>query len=112
MRKSVFGLTLTALIVAAAFVMQSAWHVQAAQPEKDKDKEDKISQDRCGTRHPDEITAEAIDASVRRFMEGNGRGLGKDRRHDQCLLPRHRHGHRRSPTATSPTRRSRRRSTC
>jgi hypothetical protein len=77
MRKPIFGLTLTALVVAAAFVMQSAWHVQAAQPEKDKDKEDKISQDRCGTRHPDEITAEAIDASVRRFMEGKGAALAR-----------------------------------
>jgi Pregnancy-associated plasma protein-A len=74
MRKPVFGLTISALVVSGSFALQPAWQVQAAaQPGQDKKEKDvKISQDRCGTKHPDEQTADAIDASVKRYMGGAG----------------------------------------
>ncbi len=43
---------------------------------------------------------------------GGGGDAGRHGRRDRRLLPRHQQGHAASPTATSPTRRSQRRSTC
>ena len=71
MRKSVFGLTVSALAVSGSFALQPTWQVQAA-AQSERAQEVRVSQDRCGTKHPDERTADAIDASVRRYMDGLG----------------------------------------
>jgi Pregnancy-associated plasma protein-A len=80
MRKSVFGLTVGALVVSGSVVLQPAWSIQAAQQENAAPQANKgltIAQERCGTKHPDERTADAIDASVRRFVEGAGASLAR-----------------------------------
>jgi hypothetical protein len=73
MRTSAFGATAAALVVDGVVALQPARQIQAAQPPAQADEvRAAISQDRCGTKHPDERTAVAIEESVRRYMSGIG----------------------------------------
>jgi hypothetical protein len=73
MRTSAFGATAAALVVAGVVALQPARQIQAAQPPGQAEQDRAaISQDRCGTKHPDERTAMLIDESVRRYMSGLG----------------------------------------
>jgi hypothetical protein len=77
MRKSVFHVTVLSLVASGAFALHPAWRLQAqseraAERTAQLDKDRPFAQDRCGTKHPDEKTADAIDASVARFLSGVG----------------------------------------